>query len=308
MASKKSTQLFYRYYAEWIGLYKVNAVREVTLDKYYLTLHWVRVLAPTLKLNQLDRRAYQKLINDFAVEHERQTTMDFHHQIKCAILDALDEGLIKQNPTRKVTIKGRNPRPKKIKYLSQSQLQSLIKQLELGTVLNWDWFILLVAKTGLRFAEALGATPQDFDFEKRLLTINKTWNYRRVDGGFQPTKNTSSVRKVELDWQTAMQFSQLIKNCPPDKPIFVNGRVFNSTINHRLAVLCKKAKVPVISIHGLRHTHASLLLFAGVSIASVARRLGHSSITTTQKTYLHIINELESQDSDKIMHEMSVLM
>lgn len=308
MISKKSTQLFYRYYAEWIGLYKINAVREVTLDKYYLTLHWLRALAPTLKLNQLNRRTYQKLINDYAIDHERQTTIDFHHQVKSAILDALDDGLIDTNPARKVIIKGRKPRPKKLKYLSQAQLQLVIKNLNLETNLNWDWFILLVAKTGIRFAEGLGVTPEDFDFEKGQLTINKTWNYRQARGGFQPTKNNSSVRKVKLDLKLASQFSKLIQNLPSGKPIFVNGRVFNSTINHRLTILCKQAKVPVITIHGLRHTHASLLLFAGVSIATVAKRLGHSSITTTQKTYLHIINELESQDNDKIMHEMSVLM
>ena len=70
---------------------------------------------------------------------------------------------------------------------------------------------------------------------------------------------------------------------------------------------CKAAKVPVISVHGLRHTHASILLFAGVSIASVARRLGHASMTTTQKTYLHIIHELESQDVDLVMRSLSSL-
>lgn len=71
--------------------------------------------------------------------------------------------------------------------------------------------------------------------------------------------------------------------------------------------MCIEAKVPVISIHGLRHTHASLLLFAGVSIASVARRLGHASMTTTQKTYLHVIQELENQDVDIIMRSLSGL-
>ncbi|MDU1708542.1 MAG: tyrosine-type recombinase/integrase, partial [Anaerococcus vaginalis] len=94
---------------------------------------------------------------------------------------------------------------------------------------------------------------------------------------------------------------------PEDKPIFVKGRVFNSTINGVLERYCKKLGIPVISIHGLRHTHASLLLFAGVSIASVARRLGHASMTTTQKTYLHIINELESKDIDIIMRSLSSL-
>ena len=55
------------------------------------------------------------------------------------------------------------------------------------------------------------------------------------------------------------------------------------------------------------HTHASLLLFAGVSIASVARRLGHASMTTTQKTYLHIIQELENKDVDIVMRSISCL-
>ena len=54
-------------------------------------------------------------------------------------------------------------------------------------------------------------------------------------------------------------------------------------------------------------THASLLLFAGVSIASVARRLGHASMTTTQKTYLHIIQELENKDVDLVMRTLSGL-
>lgn len=65
--------------------------------------------------------------------------------------------------------------------------------------------------------------------------------------------------------------------------------------------------ISVILIHGLRHTHASLLLFAGVSIASVARRLGHASMTTTQKTYLHIIQELENKDVDLVMRTLSGL-
>ena len=91
------------------------------------------------------------------------------------------------------------------------------------------------------------------------------------------------------------------------KPIFVNGRVFNSTVNNRLKALCLKAGIPVITVHGLRHTHASMLLFGNVSIASVAKRLGHSSMTTTQETYLHIINELENQDNDKIMRHLATL-
>lgn len=232
--------------------------------------------------------------------------MDFHHQLKGAILDALDEGLIDRDPTRKAIIKGKTPRVKKCKYLNQFELHQLLADLNLEEGLNWDWLILLIAKTGLRFSEALALTPADFDFTKQSISVNKTWNYKE-GGGFQPTKNRSSVRRVQLDWQLIVQFSTLLRNLPEDKPIFIQGKVYNSTVNDVLERHCRKLHIPVISVHGLRHTHASLLLFAGVSIASVAQRLGHSSMTTTQKTYLHIIQELENKDIDLVMRSLSSL-
>lgn len=303
----KSTDLFHDYYGQWIKIYKEGAVREVTLKKYYMTYSWVTKLAPELRLCDMNRVAYQQLLNGYALDHEKQTTMDFHHQLKSAIIDAVDEGLIDKDPTRKAIIKGKNPRAKKKKYLNQFELHTLLASLNLHSDVNWDWLILLIAKTGIRFSEALAVTPQDFDFSHQMLSINKTWDYKGK-GGFLPTKNLSSVRKVQIDWQTVMQFSELVKKMEPDKPIFVfKTKIYNSTINGILARHCRNNDLPVISIHGLRHTHASILLFAGVSIASVARRLGHSSMTTTQKTYLHIIQELENKDVDLVMRSIAGL-
>ena len=303
----KATDLVADYYKQWMSVYKEGAIRDVTFAKYKMTLKWLQQLIPTVKLCDLSRIVYQQLINDYAIHHEKQTTMDFHHQLKGAILDAVDEGLIAKDPTRKAIIKGKSPREKKIKYLNQFELHKLLSNLNLHRGICWDWLILLVAKTGIRFSEALAITPKDFDFAHQTLSISKTWDYKGK-GGFLPTKNISSVRKIQIDWQTVIQFSELVKNMSPADPIFVvKEQMYNSTANAILARHCKNAGIPVISIHGLRHTHASLLLFAGVSIASVARRLGHSSMTTTQKTYLHIIHELENQDIDLVMRSISSL-
>ena len=299
-------KLFSVYYESWIKIYKEGAIRKVTMDKYKLTLSWIKKLAPKMTMKDLNRITYQELLNGYAKYHERQSTMDFHHQLKGAILDAVDEGVIDRDPTRKAIIKGKSPRDKKIKYLNQFELHKLISDLDLENELNYDWLILLIAKTGIRFSEALAVTPKDFDLMHQMLIINKTWNYKE-GGGFSPTKNESSNRKIQIDWQTAMQFAELIKELPEDKPIFAFNKVYNSTINDILARHCRKMEIPVISVHGLRHTHASILLFAGVSIASVAHRLGHSSMTTTQKTYLHIIQELENADIDLIMRSLSSL-
>ena len=304
--NEKGSELFYKYYERWIRIYKEGAIRDVTMKKYEITLVWLKKLVPQLSLCDLNRITYQKLLNDYAAVHERQTTMDFHHQLKAAILDDVDDGMIERDPTRKAIIKGMTPRAKKIKYLNQFELHTLLSSLKLPPQINWDWLILLIAKTGMRFSEALALTPKDFDFARQSLSVERTWDYKGK-GGFMPTKNKSSVRKIQLDWQTIIQFSELIKDLPEDKPIFIRGRVFNSTVNSILARHCKAQNIPVISIHGLRHTHASLLLFAGVSIASVARRLGHASMTTTQKTYLHIIQELENRDIDLVMRSLSGL-
>ena len=298
--------LFCDYFEEWVNVYKSGAVRKVTLSKYKMTLTWIKKLIPNVKLCELNRMSYQKLINDYAETHERQTTMDFHHHLKGAILDAVDDGLLDKDPTRKAIIKGKQPKAKKVKFLNQFQLHLLIDSLSLSQEVNFDWMIMLIAKTGIRFSEALAITPEDFDFSKQLLSISKTWDYKS-QSGFMPTKNKSSVRKVQIDWKTASQFSELVKSLPKSKPIFVKGNVYNSTVNEVLARHCKQCKIPVISVHGLRHTHASLLLFAGVTTASVARRLGHSSMATTQKTYLHIIQELENQDVDLVMRSLSNL-
>ena len=302
-----NSMLFCEYYAQWVEVYKRGAIREATMAKYLMTQKWVEKLVPKLRVSELTRTAYQQLLNDYAKEHERQTTLDFHHQLKGAILDAVDEGLIERDPTRKAIIKGKTPKVKKIKYLNQFELHTLIANLDIKAEPNWDYFILLVAKTGMRFSEALAITPADFDFSRQTLSISKTWDYKG-EGGFLPTKNKSSVRKIQIDWQVVVKFSELTKNLPEDKPIFVGEtKIYNSTVNDVLTRHCKKCGISEISIHGLRHTHASLLLFAGVSIASVARRLGHASMTTTQKTYLHIIQELENKDVDLVMRTLSGL-
>ena len=298
--------LFCEYYAKWIMVYKQGAIRKVTMDKYLMTQQWLEKLVPALKICDVNRIAYQQLLNDYALFHERQTTMDFHHQLKGAILDAVDEGLIERDPTRKAIIKGKQPAIKKVKYLNQFELHTLLANLNLGAEVNWDYFILLVAKTGMRFSEALALTPRDFDFTRQTISVSKTWDYKGK-GGFQPTKNKSSERKIQIDWQTVVQFSELLRHLPLDRPIFVKGCVYNSTVNDILKRHCERSGIPVVSIHGLRHTHASILLFAGVTIASVARRLGHASMTTTQKTYLHIIQELENQDVDLVMRSISGL-
>lgn len=302
-------QLLTRYFAEWVDTYKRDAVAPITLNKYLMTLRHLEELAPTVTLGELSRLEYQRILNEFAKTHERQTVMDFHHQIKAAIVDAVDEGVLRRDPTCKAVVKGKQPRAKRPKYLNQFELRSMLAALQFDDDHLNDYLLLLIAKTGLRFGEALGLTPDDIDFQTQQINVEKTWKYKDPKGGFAPTKNFSSHRKVRMDWSLGMHLKHLCAGRDPNKPIFVveGRRVFNATVNDRLETICRKCSIPIITVHGLRHTHASLLLYAGVSVASVAKRLGHANMTTTQTTYLHIIKELEARDTDKIMQFLSTL-
>ena len=120
-----------------------------------------------------------------------------------------------------------------------------------------------------------------------------------------PDEKDTIDQIVNLLVDTCSSKRRMLRVAGDDKPAeVVRSRFMKLNVLERH---CNQAKIPVISVHGLRHTHASVLLFAGVSIASVARRLGHSSMTTTQKTYLHIIQELENQDIDLVMRSLSGL-
>lgn len=311
---KKNNQLFVDYYDEWVETYKEGLVADVTLQKYHINGRRLRSLIPNVTLNDLNRRTYQQMLNEYALTHEKQTTLDFHHQVKGCIQDAFHDGLIDRDPTYKAIIKGKEPRKKKQKFLHTEELKKLVRVLDLGTEINMDWFIMLSAKTGLRFAETLGLTPNDFDFTTNTLNVDKTWNYKSATNRFDKTKNVSSVRKIALDWQIIGQFGPLIKDLPENEPVFVkrkeNGnyvRAFNSTYNNHLKKRCLEADIPIVTLHSLRHTHASILLSAGVSMHSIADRLGHSDVTTTQEVYTHIIDELAQKDNQLMIGTLTAI-
>jgi integrase len=307
--------LFANYFEQWAKTYKKGTVRPVTWQKYEIAMKHLYEIAPDIEVADIDRAAYQNLINEFAKDHQHVTCMGMHHMWHAALLDALDEGLITHDPGRRIKIVGVQPERTTKKFLEADEAKLLIGDLVTKGTLSWDYFILLVLNTGLRFAEALGLTPEDFDFEQLTVRVDHTWDYKAKSGKmldkFIPTKNTFSVRTISLDLKTAFKLRPVIEGIPEGMPIWpywygkLKGtgddvRIFNSTINYVLAQHCENSGVPVIHVHGLRHTHASLLIANGVSIQAVAKRLGHANTTTTQKVYIHLLKEAEQQANEKI--------
>lgn len=304
MSTDNENTLFWKYFKEWAEREKKGVVRDVTYAKYEVNVRRVKHLAPNTKIKDLTRNEYRRILNRYAETHEKSTIRDFHRHLKACIQDIVYEGLLEKDPTYKVKIpQGKAHKVTRSKYLEEDEIERLTKVLEEDNSTYGD-LCLIDLKTGMRLAEILGITPSDLDFNNHIISINKTWNYKG-GGGFIPTKNASSVRDIYMDPSTEQLWRRNMEGAGDNEAIFGSLITYNSVVNDYLTKVCKKAKVPRITFHGLRHTHASYLIAQGVSIQSVANRLGHADTTTTQQTYIHLLKKLEMQDNKKIQELMS---
>lgn len=301
-SAKSSEEPLVSYYKRWIVIFKKNVVSKITYNKYQNTAKHIYEIFGDLKLKDLTKLKYQEGLNAFAKTHAKRTVSCFHKQVRACLLEALDEKIIISDPTRKAVITGVE-RPKISRSLSYQNWSKLIKNL--NTINIDEMIIYIAAVTGMRYGEIVGLTTKDIDFKNGYLKVNKTWDYK-YKTGFMKTKTKSSIRKIAINIQTIANLKSYLNfhNSQKDRPIFMDDNdhiMVSAEINKSLTSKLEDLNIPRITFHGLRHTHASVLLYKGVSVLSVSRRLGHSNITTTQSTYLHVIKELQSQDQDKIV-------
>ena len=296
-----------QYFEIWIETYKKPVVAHATYVKYLNTLKQIRKYFGETPIAQISATLYQQTINEYSKTHSKLTASCFHKQIHACLLDALDEQIIVVNPARKAIISGRNLEKDKAKCLDYSEWKKLVMA-TYNTENIREQIIYLSAVTGLRYAEVLGLTWDNVDFQSSKLTINKTWDYK-YHTGFIATKNKNSKRQIDIDDNTIVMLSRLFVQKlkgeeNPNNLIFQYSegkQLYSANINRFLSQLCADIGIRQISFHSLRHTHASVLLYQGVSIMAVSRRLGHSNTATTQNIYIHIIKEMENKEKSLIL-------
>ncbi|QKS71946.1 tyrosine-type recombinase/integrase [Paenalkalicoccus suaedae] len=298
---------FSDYFASWLSLYKVDIVGN-TLSRYQNSVNTVLNYFGDTPIQQITKRKYQGFLNDYAQSHAKESTRKLNTHIRACVKDAVDEGLIRVDFTRGVTLSGSVPTKKSSdKHLNYSEGEILLRWLyKHKNKSKVQYLILLATTSGLRFSELLGLTRKDFNFVTKTISINKTWGYtNKMHTGWGPTKNEQSNREIKMDHMTMNVFQDLFANEPEhiSKLVFYSnaskyGVISNNAVNKELKKLLQELKLSHITIHGLRHTHASILLYKGVSIYYVSERLGHGDIETTLNTYAHIVKELRDKDEN----------
>ena len=157
---------------------------------------------------------------------------------------------------------------------------------------------------GIREGELLALTPADFDFEKRTVSINKS--YQRLNGQDLITtpKTEKSNRIITMPQFLAEEIQDYIKMLYGIGP---NDRMFTVTksyLHREMDWGAKEAGVPRIRIHDIRHSAVSLLIDMGFSATAIADRVGHESIDITYN-YAHLFPSKQAEMADKLNMERS---
>lgn len=286
--------------SEWLDIwYETKSASWAISTRKDRKRHIENILKPILgkyKLAKLDDMTYERVfINKLLGHYAISSVKAYHKLFRIAVNAAVKNKRISENNFDHIIIPDKTKKAEN--FLSQSDLTTLLTAAKkLLNITNYSMLILL-ANTGMRKGEALGLKWHNVDFVNNTIKIERT---RDTDGARSP-KTLNSYRSVHVDDITMLQLKKYRSWCK--KKLLTYGRtlednefvfisytrgipVGNMTINKSLNKVIEKTGIKRITVHGLRHTHATILLNKGVSVATVAKRLGNTA-AEINRTYGH---------------------
>lgn len=207
------------------------------------------------------------------------------------------------NPCKKVKSMGKKKRTGEIRFWTLEEYK-VFSEAMMAKPISFYAFEMLYW-CGLRLGELLALTPADFDFEKKTVLINKS--YQRINGRdvITPPKTESSIRKVLMPDTLCDEMYDCINSI---YGIADDMRIFNiskSYLTHEMERGCKETGVPKIRIHDIRHSAVSLLIDMGFSAVAIAERVGHSSPVETLEVYSHLFPTVQTKMAATLNEEMT---
>lgn len=245
----------------------------------------------------------------------KRTVQRILSTLRKALNDAQDRGLI----LRTLNWRGMMPTPDRqpVDPRSKTELAEIIHAVRGSDV---ESYVSFMAKTGVRRGEASGLTWSRIDFDKGTATIGAS--LQRVTGKglvITGTKSRSSDRTINLDPGTAAMLRRHLGRQNELRAFFgsdydENDLVFPwddgrprdpNTVLKKLQAVLKRAGIPRMRLHDLRHAHASHLIADAVSPKVVQERLGHSSVQFTLQVYGHLLPGQQQAAADGFAASLS---
>ena len=148
----------------------------------------------------------------------------------------------------------------------------------------------------MRFAECLGLTWDSVDYDNKVLSVDKTWNYK-TNLDFSATKTKSSIRKIPLDDETL----KLLKSHQKEHWIHnKENRVFSNISNNAVNKTLRRIVGRNVHAHSLRHTYTSFLIAKRIELLSISKILGHENMNVTIEVYAHQLKESEEASNSEV--------
>lgn len=228
--------------------------------------------------------------------------------LSIAMKDAVLDGYIQDNPMEQADFYKRKNCP--IKILDKEQLKKFLLE---ASHTYWYPEILLALFCGLRKGEILGLKWKDIDMEAMTVCIERQAGYiyeeKETKDGYQATIgekapktdnsyrvlrvppviiNELKKRKLLIEYNKAqlgdLYHDQDYISCQE------NGMLHAMTaMNNAVTKICKRANVPLVTVHGLRHHFATILMEQGVELPRISALMGHASVSTTFEIYCDVM-------------------
>lgn len=307
--------IFIEYMNHWYETYRKDKHSAKNNKDIQFTMNVAKRYFKQTKIKEINRASYQSFINWYGKDHATATVKKVHIYVKACLLDALDDGLIFKDPTRNIVVKGNVPKKEEaLKFISKDETIALLKEIVDGLQPNRQsrYIILIGLTTGMRFSEILALKWSDIDFDKQTISINKSYDHM-VSKEIKETKSETSNRVISInkDVLSHLKRYKLFKQMSYDEFLFIDQHghtVSNNAVNKALKRACERLGIKQITFHSLRHAHCSLLIYEGLDIQYISKRLGHSSTSITYDVYGHIIDEMKDKENEKLETVLNELM
>ena len=165
--------------------------------------------------------------------------------------------------------------------------------------------IILCLYTGLRIGELLALTWADIDFEKGILSINKTCHDGYINGKryrlIDTPKTKSSNRSIPIPYKLIPMMKRIYKNSITDHIIYNRGKiVFVRSYQNMFSRLLNRLNIPHKGFHALRHTFATRAIECGMDVKCLSEILGHKNPSLTLSLYTHSMFEYKSEMMNRL--------
>lgn len=274
-----------------------------------------------LKIKEITKGYCQRVINEIA--DEINSVNDIKIQANLVFKYAVKMDYILKNPMEYVTI------PKKEEsflaakeernYWTKNEVKEFLKLAKKHMSMQYFMMFFLLIYTGIRKGELVALTWNDIDLKEQTININKTMFFEKGKEIVQTAKKYASNRTIDIDSHTTKlltswkvkQKELLLADGINKKPLHILLRgdlrpirlaYPNELLNNFITIY----DLHSITIHGLRHTHASMLFEAGASIKEVQARLGHKDIQTTMNVYTHVSKTMSQKTAENFLKFMEL--